>query len=182
MRDVDGRVQKVRVDVSYVDGLLDYLDTTPAQRSPRPAGDHCRPSGGPGGRDMARARATGSRRSCSHSAYSPVPRIAWPVVGAPRRRRRTGPSRPRPPQTSAPPRSGRPTSAPASRKLQEVSEPRAQCRKAPTPSTPDSGLAGWFAARPDVSEAAGPHGLYSDYGYAGYSYTTYDIEVAAPRP
>ncbi|MER7334564.1 MULTISPECIES: ATP-binding protein [unclassified Micromonospora] len=30
MRDVDGRVQKVRVDVSYVDGLLDHLDTTPA--------------------------------------------------------------------------------------------------------------------------------------------------------
>ncbi|GGM30043.1 ATP-binding protein [Micromonospora yangpuensis] len=30
MRDVDGRVQKVRVDVSYVDGLLQHLDTTPA--------------------------------------------------------------------------------------------------------------------------------------------------------
>ncbi|MEV6816077.1 ATP-binding protein [Micromonospora sp. NPDC051296] len=30
MRDVDARVQKVRVDVSYVDGLLDHLDTTPA--------------------------------------------------------------------------------------------------------------------------------------------------------
>ncbi|MEU5548257.1 ATP-binding protein [Micromonospora sp. NPDC047793] len=30
MRDVDGRVQKVRVDVSYVDGLLSHLDTTPA--------------------------------------------------------------------------------------------------------------------------------------------------------
>ncbi|MGK5743234.1 ATP-binding protein [Micromonospora sp. URMC 103] len=30
MRDVDGRVQKVRVDVSYVNGLLDHLDTTPA--------------------------------------------------------------------------------------------------------------------------------------------------------
>ena len=29
MRDVDGRVQKVRVDVSYVPDLLDYLDTTP---------------------------------------------------------------------------------------------------------------------------------------------------------
>ncbi|MBE1486512.1 ATP-binding protein [Plantactinospora soyae] len=29
MRDVDGRVQKVRVDVSYVAGLLDHLDTTP---------------------------------------------------------------------------------------------------------------------------------------------------------
>jgi hypothetical protein len=30
MRDVDGRVQKVRIDVSYVPTLLDYLDTTPA--------------------------------------------------------------------------------------------------------------------------------------------------------
>jgi AAA-like domain len=29
MRDVDGRVQKIHVDVSYVDGLLDHLDTTP---------------------------------------------------------------------------------------------------------------------------------------------------------
>ncbi len=30
MRDVDGRVQKVRIDVSWVPGLLDHLDTTPA--------------------------------------------------------------------------------------------------------------------------------------------------------
>ncbi|WP_157437328.1 ATP-binding protein [Actinoplanes subtropicus] len=30
MRDVDGRVQKVRVDVSYVEGLLEHLDTTPS--------------------------------------------------------------------------------------------------------------------------------------------------------
>jgi DNA helicase HerA-like ATPase len=29
MRDVDGRVQKLRVDVSWVPRLLDYLDTTP---------------------------------------------------------------------------------------------------------------------------------------------------------
>jgi hypothetical protein len=29
VRDVDGRVQKVRVDVSYVEGLLSALDTTP---------------------------------------------------------------------------------------------------------------------------------------------------------
>jgi hypothetical protein len=36
MRDVDGRVQKVRVDVSYVDGLLDYLDTTPAAAKATP--------------------------------------------------------------------------------------------------------------------------------------------------
>ncbi|MFC7550310.1 ATP-binding protein [Plantactinospora sp. GCM10030261] len=34
MRDVDGRVQKVRVDVSYVPGLLDHLDTTPAATTP----------------------------------------------------------------------------------------------------------------------------------------------------
>jgi hypothetical protein len=36
MRDVDGRVQKVRVDVSYVEGLLNYLDTTPAAVGPSP--------------------------------------------------------------------------------------------------------------------------------------------------
>ena len=29
MRDVDGRVQKLRIDVSWVPGLLSYLDTTP---------------------------------------------------------------------------------------------------------------------------------------------------------
>jgi hypothetical protein len=34
MRDVDGRVQKVRVDVSYVPQLLTYLDTTPAAMEP----------------------------------------------------------------------------------------------------------------------------------------------------
>jgi len=38
MRDVDGRVQKVRVDVSYVEGLLDYLDTTPAAVAAAPGG------------------------------------------------------------------------------------------------------------------------------------------------
>lgn len=38
MRDVDGRVQKVRVDVSYVDGLLDHLDTTPGAPPAVPAG------------------------------------------------------------------------------------------------------------------------------------------------
>jgi len=45
MRDVDGRVQKVRVDVSYVEGLLDHLDTTPAgSAQPRAL----LPSGAPG--------------------------------------------------------------------------------------------------------------------------------------
>ncbi|AEV88960.1 hypothetical protein ACWT_7951 [Actinoplanes sp. SE50] len=35
MRDVDGRVQKVRVDVSYVEGLLEHLDTTPGPAQPQ---------------------------------------------------------------------------------------------------------------------------------------------------
>jgi Uncharacterized protein conserved in bacteria len=45
MRDVDGRVQKVRVDVSYVPGLLEHLDTTPVavrnagSQTPSPAAD-----------------------------------------------------------------------------------------------------------------------------------------------
>jgi len=38
MRDVDGRVQKIRVDVSYVPGLLDFLDTTPVSMPPGPQG------------------------------------------------------------------------------------------------------------------------------------------------
>ncbi|WP_307834184.1 ATP-binding protein [Paractinoplanes lichenicola] len=37
MRDVDGRVQKVRVDVSYVEGLLEHLDTTPTAAKAAPA-------------------------------------------------------------------------------------------------------------------------------------------------
>jgi hypothetical protein len=36
MRDVDARVQKLRVDVSYVPELLKYLDTTPAAAGPAP--------------------------------------------------------------------------------------------------------------------------------------------------
>jgi AAA-like domain len=39
MRDVDGRVQKVRVDVSYVPELLTYLDTTPVATTPTPTSD-----------------------------------------------------------------------------------------------------------------------------------------------
>ncbi|MGH8794554.1 MAG: ATP-binding protein [Stackebrandtia sp.] len=39
MRDVDGRVQRMRADISYVPGLLEYLDTTPGGReaAERPA-------------------------------------------------------------------------------------------------------------------------------------------------
>ncbi|TYB35544.1 MFS transporter [Micromonospora sp. AP08] len=61
-------------------------------------------------------------------------------------------------------------------KLKAVSEDQVECRNAPVPGAPDSGLAGWFASRPDSAKQPGPKGLYSDYGYAGYSYTTYDVD------
>ncbi|MEV4618412.1 MFS transporter [Asanoa sp. NPDC049573] len=61
-------------------------------------------------------------------------------------------------------------------KLPDVVSSRATCLNPPTPSAPDSGLAGWFADRPDASNRSGVPGMYSDYGYAGYSYTTYDVE------
>ena len=62
------------------------------------------------------------------------------------------------------------------KRLKEVAADRAECLKAPTPSTPDSGLAGWFAERPASSTKPGPQGVYSKYGYAGYSYTTFDLD------
>ena len=61
-------------------------------------------------------------------------------------------------------------------RLAQVTESRAQCLTPPTPSTPDSGLAGWFAEEPSSAVKSGPIGLYSEYGYAGYSYTTYDLD------
>ncbi|WBB66037.1 MFS transporter [Micromonospora sp. WMMD812] len=62
------------------------------------------------------------------------------------------------------------------KKLQQVAESEANCWKPPTPTAPDSGLAGWFASRPESSKQPGPKGYYSDYGYAGYSYTTYRVD------
>ncbi|MCM0677292.1 MFS transporter [Micromonospora phytophila] len=61
-------------------------------------------------------------------------------------------------------------------KLKEVAEDDVKCRNAPTPGAPDSGLAGWFASRPESAKQPGPKGFYSDYGYAGYSYSTYDVD------
>jgi hypothetical protein len=61
-------------------------------------------------------------------------------------------------------------------RLADVGAARAQCLMPPTPSAPDSGLAGWFAERPESSTLPGPQGIYSLYGYAGYSYTTYDLD------
>lgn len=100
--------------------------------------------------------------------------IAWPLVGA------------------TPAYAAAPTPAPAElcttkqwqadfracvAKLQTVADDQVTCRNAPVPSAPDSGLAGWFASRPDSAKLPGPKGLYSDYGYAGYSYSTYDIDT-----
>lgn len=62
------------------------------------------------------------------------------------------------------------------KRLKDVAADRAECLKAPTPSTPDSGLAGWFVERPESSKLNGPQGIYSQYGYAGYSYTTFDLD------
>lgn len=61
-------------------------------------------------------------------------------------------------------------------KLQQVAESELECRNPPTPTGPDSGLAGWFASRPESAKQSGPKGLYSEYGYAGYSYTTYRVD------
>lgn len=65
-------------------------------------------------------------------------------------------------------------------RLKRIPSDRLQCLNAPNPSTPDSGFGGWFATKPtweaNVGGAAGGGLLYSLYGYAGYDYTTYDID------
>jgi hypothetical protein len=60
-------------------------------------------------------------------------------------------------------------------RLADVSAARAQCLEAPPPDTPDSGIGGWFASQPLPPSEPGVKGMYVRYGYAGYSYTTYDI-------
>lgn len=60
--------------------------------------------------------------------------------------------------------------------LPDVAGSVATCQKAPIPNAPNAGLAGWFAERPPSSSLNGPQGFYSTYGYAGYSYTTYDLD------
>ena len=87
----------------------------------------------------------------------------------------------RAPQTCAPRRSGatRPTSGRCAEQLADVGADRLSCVKAPTPDAPDSGMAGWFATRPDAYDEPGIKGIYTRYGYAGYDYTTYDIGCCA---
>jgi hypothetical protein len=64
-------------------------------------------------------------------------------------------------------------------RLNKVTADRASCLDAPTPSAPDSGLAGWFAERPASSTKGGPPGMYSEYGYAGYNFSTYGMGCAS---
>jgi uncharacterized membrane protein len=59
-------------------------------------------------------------------------------------------------------------------KLQNLSSDEVACVAAPIPEAPDSGFAGWFAAKPDAPPSQAD-GAFMKYGYAGYDYTTYDI-------
>jgi hypothetical protein len=66
-------------------------------------------------------------------------------------------------------------------RLSKVSSQRLDCLDPPTPNAPDSGMAGWFASRPESSKKPGAAGFYSQYGYAGYNFNTYDLgSCAAP--
>jgi hypothetical protein len=64
-------------------------------------------------------------------------------------------------------------------RLQVNVQGKLSCLDAPTPSAPDSGMAGWFAQQPDASKKTGLRFRYSDYGYAGYDFSTYDLKCAA---
>ncbi len=46
-------------------------------------------------------------------------------------------------------------------RLSDVAAQRAQCLKAPIPETPDSGLAGWFASRPEARSIPEKRALYT---------------------
>ena len=63
--------------------------------------------------------------------------------------------------------------------LDEVAEaPEAECAEAPTPSSPDSGMAGWFA-EPSLPDKGEGIGQYSRYGYAGYQLPMYGSKEAS---
>ena len=67
MRDVDGRVQRIRVDISYVPGLLDHLDTTPG-RQPAPA------TSSPAEPSESAPAPTATRRRVTRPSNTPPPR------------------------------------------------------------------------------------------------------------
>ncbi|MDG4828053.1 MFS transporter [Solwaraspora sp. WMMD1047] len=103
--------------------------------------------------------------------------VSWPAF-------RGGPAVAAPPVT-APPVSAQPAGLCSTEewranfracvdRLEDVGSAELQCLEAPTPASPESGLPGWFGSRPDPSTGSGVSGLYSQYGYAGYSFETYD--------
>ncbi|KWV34120.1 hypothetical protein [Micromonospora rifamycinica] len=104
--------------------------------------------------------------------------IAWPVIGA-------TPAYARPPATAqaaadlCTTKEWQADFRTCVKKLEDVTSDRAACLEPPTPSTPDSGLAGWFASEPSSSATGGVAGRYSLYGYAGYDYNTYDLGCGA---
>ncbi|WP_442788517.1 MFS transporter [Dactylosporangium sp. NBC_01737] len=64
-------------------------------------------------------------------------------------------------------------------RLQVDIQSRVSCLDAPTPSAPDSGMAGWFASRPESGTGLRFAYRYGEYGYAGYDFTTYDLKCAS---
>ncbi len=88
MRDVDGRVQKIRVDVSWVPGLLSYLDTTPsapASAEPDPFPVSAPPMSGPPSRASAPPSYVLPASAPPYAARpaSAPPYAARPASGAP---------------------------------------------------------------------------------------------------
>lgn len=63
-------------------------------------------------------------------------------------------------------------------RLQVDVQSRISCLDAPTPSAPDSGMAGWFAQEPPEDRGSRILHTYSEYGYAGYDFATYDLKCA----
>ncbi|MGI5236463.1 MFS transporter [Dactylosporangium sp. CA-139066] len=55
---------------------------------------------------------------------------------------------------------------------------RADCVKAPTPASPDSGISGWLSRRPDADLRPGVLGQYARHGMAGYPLDMYDTSCA----
>ena len=167
MRDVDGRVQKLRVDVSWVPGLLDYLDTTP-DRTPDHGGGHR--SGGlmcsrlQATRAARRATAPCLRGSVAFALLFAVALLAPIAVSFPDRAAAAPPAQPADsPPTSARSRSGQVDIDRCIDRLPDggrASGPSASRPRRPT--APDSGLAGWFASRPEAGTATRCRtGLYS---------------------
>ncbi|MGI5246899.1 MFS transporter [Dactylosporangium sp. CA-139066] len=64
-------------------------------------------------------------------------------------------------------------------RLQVDVQGKLSCLDAPTPSAPDSGMAGWFAQQPEPDRGSRLLFRYSEYGYAGYDFTTYDLKCAS---